>query len=75
VNSLSRRIDKIEEQLEPNKGACLRWPNPDGTFTEMPGCRDLNDPEIAIRVATLGVGRIAERLTDDDDGIRHNPTE
>jgi len=69
MDSLSRRVDRIEEQLEPDKGPWLRWPNPDGTFTEVPGCKSLNDPQIALRVAGLGTGRIAERPTDDADGI------
>jgi hypothetical protein len=51
MNSLSRRVDRIEEQLEPEKGPWLRWPNDDGTFTEVPGCRSLNDPQIAIAIA------------------------
>jgi hypothetical protein len=74
MNNLSRRVDRIEGQLEADKGACLRWPNGDGTFTEVPGCRSLNDPEIALGVAGRGAGRIGERLTDDADRIRHNPT-
>jgi hypothetical protein len=35
----------------------------------------LNDPEIALGVAGLIPGRITERPTDGDDGIRHNPTD
>ncbi len=74
MSDLQRRVDRIEEQLEPDKGPGLRWPNDDGTFTEVPGCRSLNDPEIVLRVAGLRPGRIAERLTDDADRIRRNPT-
>jgi len=64
--SIESRLKRVEEQLEPEKGPWLRWPNPDGTVTEVPGCRSLNDPQIALAVAGL---------TDDDDRIRHNPTE
>ena len=75
MDRLSRRVDRIEERLEPEKGVCLRWPNTDGTVTEVPGCRSLNDPQIAIAIARHGAGPIAKRLTDDDDGIRQKPTE
>jgi hypothetical protein len=51
MNSLYRRVDRIEAELEPDRGEGLRWPNPDGTFTEVPGCRSLNDPQIAIAIA------------------------
>jgi hypothetical protein len=64
MKSLPNRIERIEEQLEPDKGACLRWPNGDGTFIEVPGCRDLNDPRIVIGIT---------RETD-TSGIRRNPT-
>ena len=67
--SIESRLKRIEEQLEPDKGPGLQWPNDDGTFTEVPGCRSLNDPEIALRVAGLRPGRIAERLTNDADRI------
>jgi len=53
MNSLSKRIDRIEERLDPDKGPGLHWPNGDGTFTEIPGCLSLNDPKIALRVASL----------------------
>lgn len=51
MNSLSRRIDKIEERLEPDAGPVLRFPNGDGTFMEVRGVRSLNDPQIALAVA------------------------
>jgi hypothetical protein len=38
MDSLARRLDRIEKQWEPEKGPWLRWPNDDGTFTEVPGC-------------------------------------
>jgi transposase InsO family protein len=41
--SLSRRVGRIEERLEPDKGACLRFPMGDGEFVELPGCRDMQD--------------------------------
>ncbi len=43
MSNLQKRVKKIEERLEPDAGGCLRWPNPDGTFTEIPGCRSLAD--------------------------------
>ncbi len=57
MHSLSKRIDRIEELLEPDTGPVLRWPNGDGTLIEVPGCRSLID-----LVALVGV----ERRTDDD---------
>jgi len=73
MNNLSRHIDRIEEQLEPDNGACLRWPNPDGTFIEVPGCRSLNDPAIALGIAK---GNREDDWNEDDDAdrIRQNPT-
>jgi hypothetical protein len=41
--SIEGRLKRIEERLEPEDGPSLRWPNPDGTFTEIPGCRNLLD--------------------------------
>ena len=40
---LSRRIEKIEKALKPEKGEWLKWPCPDGSFIEVPGCRTLVD--------------------------------
>ena len=40
---LSRRIDKIERRLKPEKGEWLKFPCPDGSFIEVPGCRTLID--------------------------------
>ena len=40
---LSRRIEKIERVLKPEKGEWLKWPCPDGSFIEVPGCRSLVD--------------------------------
>ena len=35
---LLRRVEKIERALEPaDKGACWRFPCPDGSFIEVPG--------------------------------------
>jgi hypothetical protein len=70
MNSLARRVDRIEERLAPEKGPWLRWPNADGTFTEVPGCRSLAD------VAAICRTRGRERSeVNHDDRIRHNPTE
>lgn len=68
--SLARRVERIEDRLEPEEGPWLRWPNDDGTITEVPGCRSLNDPKIAIAVARLDEAETKH----DDDGIRQNPT-
>jgi hypothetical protein len=40
---LSRRIDKIEEKLEPEKGCSLRFPDGKGGFIELPGRRSIID--------------------------------
>ena len=40
---LSRRIDKIERALKPEKGEWLKFPCRDGSFIEVPGCRTLID--------------------------------
>ncbi|GEM_PF-2491806 len=53
MSSLSRRVDKIQEQLEPENGPVFRWPNRDGTFIEVRGVRSLNDPKLVLRVASL----------------------
>ena len=41
--SLSRRLDKIEKKLEPEKGHWLRFPDGKGGFIEIPGCRSIID--------------------------------
>lgn len=53
MSSLSKRIDRIAEQLEPENSPVFRWPNADGTFIEVRGVRSLNDPRIVLRVASL----------------------
>jgi len=68
LNALTRRIGRIEGRLKLDRGPGLRWPNPDGTFTEVPGCRSLNDPKIALGIAKGEAGRIPERLTDHGQG-------
>jgi len=35
---LSRRLDKIEKKLEPEKGPWLKLPDGKGGFIEVPGC-------------------------------------
>jgi len=62
MSSLSKRLDRITERLEPDKGPGLRWPNEDGTFTEIPGCLTLNDPKIAVRVASSAGVRADARV-------------
>jgi hypothetical protein len=42
----------IEKALEPEKGEWLKWPCPDGSFIEVPGCRSLADV-----AALAGIGR------------------
>ncbi len=66
MNSLSRRVDRIEEQLEPDRGPCLRWPNPDGTFTEIHGCRSLAD--IAAICHARGLTKAGARPIDEHRG-------
>ncbi len=53
MNRLSRRIEKIERALNPdNKDEWLKFPRPDGSFIEVPGCRSLVDV-----AALIGIGR------------------
>jgi hypothetical protein len=52
MNRLSKRIDKIERRLKPEKGEWLKWPCPDGSFIEVPGCRSL----VGV-AARAGIGR------------------
>lgn len=53
MNRLSRRIEKIERTLNPdNKDEWLKFPCPDGSFIEVPGCRSLVDV-----AALIGIGR------------------
>ena len=40
---LSRRLDKIEKKLEPEKAHWLRFPDGKGGFIEVPGCRSIID--------------------------------
>ena len=43
MNSLSRRLDSIEKQVELEKDACLHFPCPDGTCIDALGCHSLVD--------------------------------
>jgi hypothetical protein len=61
---LARRVDRIEERLNPDQGPGLRWPNGDGTFTEVRGCVSLAD-----------IVAVCSSARAHDDRIRHNPTE
>ena len=54
MNSLHRRVDKIEGRLEPGRGPGIRWHKPDGTFIEVPCGLTLNHPQIALAVARGG---------------------
>jgi len=40
---LSRRIDKIERKLRPEKGEFWQFPHPDGSFIDVPGYLTLID--------------------------------
>jgi hypothetical protein len=75
--SLARRVERIEDRLEPDKGACLRFPMGDGTFIELPGCRNMQD--VYVKYVLPGEREMAQRaatgLTDDADRIRQNRTE
>jgi hypothetical protein len=72
MGSLTQRVERIEERLKPECGPWLQWPNSDGTFTEAPGCRSLNDV-YAKYVLPYERAR-AKGETDHADRIRHNPT-
>ena len=61
--NLARRVDRIEEQLEADRGPWLRWPNPDGTFTEIRGCRSLVD--VAAICRAKGVAKAGAEPTDE----------
>ncbi|MEA3227122.1 MAG: hypothetical protein U9Q07_14325 [Planctomycetota bacterium] len=43
MNRLSRRIDKIERRLKPEKGEWLKWPDEKGGYIKLPGCRSVVD--------------------------------
>jgi hypothetical protein len=64
--SIKGRLKRIEEQLEPDRGPWLRWPNPDGTFTEIHGCRSLAD--IAAICRAKGVVKAGAEPTDEHRG-------
>ena len=38
--------------MKPKKGEWLKWPCPDGSFIEVPGCKSLVDV-----AAIVGIGR------------------
>ena len=40
---LKRRVAKIERALGVEKGVCLRFPDGEGGYIEVPGCRTLAD--------------------------------
>jgi len=65
MNKLSRRIDKIERRLEPEKGECLKFPCPDGSFIEVPDCRTLID--VLARVANEKTRRKREETMDETE--------
>ena len=43
MRNLKRRVSKIEKGMGPEKGEWLRFPCPDGSFIEAPGCRTVID--------------------------------
>ena len=65
MNRLSRRIDKIERRLKPEKGQWLKFPCPDGSFIEVPGCRTLID--VLARVANEKARRKCEETMDETE--------
>jgi len=56
---LSRRVDKIEQKLQPEKGYWLRFPNGKGGFIEVPGCRSIADV-----AALAGIGSHREQMNE-----------
>ena len=66
MRDYARRLKTIERKLMPGREeklpiVIIKRPNGDGTFTEIPGCWSLNDPQIALGVARAG------RRADDDE--------
>ena len=58
---LSRRLDKIEKKLEPEKGHWLRFPDGKGGFIEVPGCRSIVDV-----LARAGIGKHEETMDENE---------
>ena len=54
---LSRRIDKIERKLQPEKGDWFKFPDGEGGYIEVPGCRSLIDV-----IAVAGIGRDKDKV-------------
>ena len=48
---LSRRVDKIERRLKPEKGEWLKFPDGKGGYIEVPHCYSLIDV-----AAIVGIG-------------------
>ena len=65
MNSLERRINKIEKKLDLGQGLWLRFPIGDGEFIEIPGCRTLLDVYAKYIALTA----------DNGNEIQQNPTE
>ena len=72
MGNLQGRVERIEERLESEEGPGLRWPKPDGTFTEISGCRNLLN---VYAKYVLPYERSREKSeVNHDDRIRRNPT-
>ena len=54
---LSKRIEKIEQKLRPEKGHWLRFPDGEGGFIEVPGCQTIADV-----AALAGIGSHREQM-------------
>ena len=54
---LSRRLDKIEKKLKPEKGHWLRFPDGEGGFIEVPGCDNVMDV-----IALVGIRKVDHEL-------------
>jgi len=72
MRNMARRIDQIERRLEPEKGEWLKWPCPDGSFIEVPGCRTLVD--VYAKCSAMGRrpgGQLLEKATKSDKILRN----
>ena len=65
MRNMARRIEKIERRLEPEKGEWLKFPCPDGSFIEVPGCRTVID--VVARVMNEKARRKREETMDETE--------